>query len=231
MLRHVGNDPGLASFHGTLIRPEDSAYDEARQLWNGAIDRRPALIACCADEGDAALALAYALDAGLPVAVRGGGHNISGSALCDGGVVIDFSGLQRIDVDRARRLARVQPGARWGDVDAATQVHGLAVPGGVVSQTGVAGLTVGGGFGWLSRRWGLTSDNLVGVRMLLADGSLVRASGDELEDLFWAVRGGGGNFGIVTEFEFQLFDLGTEVLAGPLVYRADQAREVLHVYR
>jgi FAD/FMN-containing dehydrogenase len=222
---------GPANFKGTLIRPEDHAYDEARQLWNGAIDRRPALIARCADEQDVVLALAYALEAGLPTAVRGGGHNVSGSALCEGGVVIDCSGLRRVGVDPDKRLARVQPGALWGDVDFATQAHGLATPAGIVSKTGVAGLTVGGGFGWLSRRWGLASDNLAAVRMLLADGRLVRASEDEHPDLFWAVRGGGGNFGIVTEFEFALFDLGTEVLAGPLLYRADQAGEVLRAYR
>lgn len=222
---------GLVGFRGTLIRPEDTRYDEARRLWNGAIDRRPALIARCADEQDGALALAYAIEKGLPVAVRGGGHNVSGSALSDGGVVIDFSDLRRIVVDPAGRLARVQPGARWADVDVATQAHGLATPAGVVSETGVAGLTVGGGFGWLSRRWGLSSDNLVSVQILLADGRQVRAAKDVNPDLFWAVRGAGGNFGIVTEFEFQLFDLGTEVVAGPLLYRADQAHEVLHVYR
>jgi FAD/FMN-containing dehydrogenase len=227
----VMNGSGLASFKGTLIRPDDPAYDEARQLWNGAIDRRPALIACCTDEGDAAVALAHALEAGLPVAVRGGGHNVSGSALCDGGVVIDFSDMRRIEVDPARRRVKVQPGALWGEFDAATQAHGLAAPAGVVSRTGVAGLTVGGGFGWLSRRWGLTSDCLVAARVLLADGRIVRAAADELDDLFWALRGGGGNFGIVTEFEFQVFDLGTQVLAGPLMYRADQAAEVLRVYR
>jgi FAD/FMN-containing dehydrogenase len=231
MLAAMNATSGLAGFKGTLIRPEDPAYDEARRLWNGAIDRHPALLACCTDEQDAALALAYALDQGLPLAVRGGGHNIAGSALCDDGVVIDFSALRGVEVDPARRVARVQPGALWGDVDAATQVHGLATPAGVVSRTGVAGLTVGGGFGWLSRRWGLTSDNLLAVRMLLVDGSHVRAAADENPDLFWAVCGGGGNFGIVTEFEFRLFDLGTDVLAGPLVYRADQAREVLHLYR
>jgi FAD/FMN-containing dehydrogenase len=221
----------LAGFGGTLIRPADGAYDEARRIWNGAIDRRPALIARCADEDDAALALAHALEEGLPISVRGGGHNIAGSAMCEGGVVIDLSALRGVEVDPAGRVAHVQPGALWSDVDGATQVHGLATPAGVVSQTGVAGLTVGGGFGWLSRRWGLTSDNLTAARILLADGSRVGASENENPDLFWAVRGGGGNFGIVTEFEFRLFDLGTEVLAGPLLYRADQAREVLHLYR
>ncbi|MEA2674241.1 MAG: hypothetical protein QOI92_1433, partial [Chloroflexota bacterium] len=221
----------LAGFRGTLIRPEDAAYHEARRIWNGAIDRRPALIARCTDEDDAAMALAYALEADVPVSIRGGGHNVAGSAICEGGVVIDFSALRGVEVDPGRRVARVQPGALWGDVDGATQAHGLSTPAGVVSQTGVAGLTVGGGFGWLSRRWGLTSDNLTAARMVLADGSRIRAAEDENADLFWAIRGGGGNFGIVTEFEFRLFDLGTEVLAGPLLYRADQAREVLHLYR
>jgi FAD/FMN-containing dehydrogenase len=224
-------DSHLAGFQGALIRPEDDAYDEARRLWNGAIDRRPALIARCAGEDDAALALAHALGEDLPVSVRGGGHNVSGSAICEGGVVIDLSLVRGVEVDPARRVARVQPGALWGDVDRATQAYGLATPAGIVSETGVAGLTVGGGFGWLSRRWGLTSDNLIAARLLLADGSRVRASEDEHPDLFWAVRGGGGNFGIVTEFEFRLHDLGTEVLAGPLLYRADQARAVLVAYR
>jgi FAD/FMN-containing dehydrogenase len=221
----------LASFTGTLIRPHDSSYDEARRLWNGAIDRRPALIARCADAHDAALALDHALTRGLPVAVRGGGHNVAGSAIVDGGVVIDFSELRRVTVDPAQRVARVQPGALWGDVDTAAQTHGLATPAGIVTHTGVAGLSVGGGFGWLSRRWGLTSDNLIAVRVLLADGTLVRAALHEHPDLFWAVCGGGGNFGIVVEFEFRLFELGTEVLAGPLLYRAEQAREVLGFYR
>jgi len=222
---------GLDRFQGTLIRPDDDGYDDARRLWNAAIDRRPALIARCVGANDAAVALEYAREAGLPISVRGGGHNVSGSALVDNGVVIDLSPMKRVEVDASRRLARVQPGARWGEVDAASQVHGLATPAGIVSDTGVAGLTVGGGFGWLSRRWGLTSDNLVSAEMLLADGSRARASSDENQDLFWAVQGGGGNFGIVTEFEFALHDLGTEVLAGPLLYREDQAREVFDAYR
>ena len=221
----------LAGFKGSLLRPEDQEYEDARRIWNGAVDRRPALIARCADADDAALALAHARAEGLPVAVRGGGHNVAGSALCEGGVVIDFSALRRVDVDADGRLARAEPGALWGDFDQATQVHGLAVPAGIVTHTGLAGLTVGGGFGWLSRRWGLTSDNLVSARMLLADGTRVRAAEDENEDLFWAIRGGGGNFGIVTGFEFRLHALGTTVLAGPLIYPAKQAAEVLANYR
>lgn len=221
----------LTRFKGSLIWPDDPAYREARRIWNGAIDRRPALIARCSDAEDASLALAHAVAERLPVAVRGGGHNVSGSALCDGGVVIDFSALRRVEVDPERRTATVQPGALWGDFDAATQASGLAAPAGIVTHTGVAGLTVGGGFGWLSRRWGLTVDNLKSVQMLLADGTRLRAAEGENPDLFWAVRGGGGNFGIVAEFEFGLHPLGTTVLAGPLIYRHEQAGEVLAHYR
>lgn len=223
--------PRLAGFAGRLIEPGDPDYDSARRIWNGAIDRRPALIAQCASSADAARALAFARQEGLPIAVRGGGHNVAGSALCDDGVVIDFSALRGVEVDPEAQVARVQPGALWGDLDAGTQPHGLATPAGIVTHTGVAGLTLGGGFGWLSRRWGLASDNLLAAEVLLADGSQVRASAAENQDLFWAISGGGGNFGIVTEFEFRLHPLGQEVLAGPLLYRSEQARDVLAFYR
>ena len=216
---------------GGLISPGDAGYHEARRVWNDAIDRRPELIVRCREIADATEALAYARHHGLPVAVRGGGHNVAGSAVCDGGLVIDFSEMRGVIVDPERRVAIVEPGALWGDFDAATQAHGLASPAGIVTHTGVAGLTLGGGFGWLSRRWGLTVDNLLSVQMVLADGSLVRAAEDENPDLFWAVRGGGGNFGIVTQFEFQLHESGTEVLAGPLLFKAGQAREVMAFYR
>ena len=221
----------LTAFKGELIRPGDERYDAARRIWNGAIDRRPALIARCADEEDAAIALAHARREALPLAIRGGGHNVAGSALVDDGVVIDFSALRHVRVDAERRIARVQPGALWSDFDAACQAHGLAAPAGIVTHTGVAGLTLGGGFGWLSRRWGLVSDNLLSVRALLANGERVRAAADENEALFWAVRGGGGNFAVVTEFEFRLFPLGPMVLAGPLLYSTAQARDVLSFYR
>jgi FAD/FMN-containing dehydrogenase len=224
-------DGELSGFRGELLRPTDGGYSASRRIWNGAIDRHPALIALCADEEDASAALKYALSRKIPLSVRGGGHNVSGSALAEGGVVTDFSALRGVAVDPDGMTARVQPGALWGDVDSASQKHGLAVPAGIVTHTGVAGLTVGGGFGWLSRHWGLTSDNLLSVRMLLADGSRVRASEDENPDLFWAVRGGGGNFGIVTEFRFRLHRLGTHVLAGPILFRADQAREAIAFYR
>ncbi|HVH65073.1 MAG TPA: FAD-binding oxidoreductase [Candidatus Acidoferrum sp.] len=223
--------PTLAGFTGRLIGRDDSDYDSARRIWNDAIDRRPLLIAQCADSDDAARALAFSRKEGFPITVRGGGHNVAGSALCDDGIVVDFSALRKAEVDPRVRVARVQPGALWGDLDTATQAHGLATPAGIVTHTGVAGLTVGGGFGWLSRRWGLSSDNLVGAQVLLADGTRLHASADQNSDLFWAISGGGGNFGIVTEFEFALHPLGQEVLAGPLLYRPDQAREVLAFYR
>jgi FAD/FMN-containing dehydrogenase len=208
-----------------------SCYDQARRLWNGAIDRHPALIARCAGADDAAIALAHALEAGAPVTVRGGGHNVGGWALADGGVAIDFSPLRGVRVDRQRRRARVQPGALWGDFDAATQPFGLGGPAGLVTHTGVAGLTLGGGFGWLSRRFGLVSDNLTAAGLLLASGERVRATQQDHPDLFWALRGGGGNFGIVTEFEFSLHATRTQVLAGPIFHTADRAREVLRFHR
>lgn len=223
--------PILTGFTGRLIGREDPDYDSARRIWNDAIDRHPLLIAQCANSEDAAGALAFARQEGLPISVRGGGHNVAGSALCDDGIVIDFSALRNVEVDPNARVARVQPGALWGDLDAAAQAQELATPAGIVTHTGVAGLTLGGGFGWLSRRWGLASDNLVAVQVLLADGTQLRASADQNRDLFWAICGGGGNFGIITDFEFRLHPLGREVLAGPLLYRSDQAREVLTFYR
>ena len=216
---------------GRVLRPGDADYEEARRIWNGAIDRRPAMIARCRSEADARTALRHARQSGLPIAVRGGGHNVAGSALCDGGVVIDFSEMRKVKVEPKRKTALVEPGALWGDFDAAAQAGGLAAPAGIVTHTGVAGLTLGGGFGWLSRRWGLTVDNLLSVRILLADGSSARVAEDENEDLFWAIRGGGGNFGVVTEFEFQLHELGTTVLAGPILFRAEQAHDVMSFYR
>ena len=231
MLRAMSSPDPFARYKGVLIYRDRPGYDDARRLWNDAIDRHPALIARCIDADDAELALAFAVDRGLPLAIRSGGHNVSGSALCDDGVVIDLSAMRSLMVDPAAETISAQPGAVWGDFDAATQVYGLAAPAGIVSRTGVAGLALGGGFGWLSRRWGLTSDNVVAMDMLLADGRRVRAAADENPDLFWAACGGGGNFGIVTRFEIGLHRLGTEVLAGPLLYPRSQAREVLNLYR
>jgi len=221
----------LDRFQGELIRPGDVAYDQARRLWNGAIDRHPALIARCSDPADATVALAHAQEIQAPVTVRGGGHNVGGWALADGAVAIDFSNMRWVRVDALRRRARVQPGALWGDFDAATQPLGLGAPAGIVTHTGVAGLTLGGGFGWLSRRFGLVSDNLAAAELVLASGECVRATEASHRDLFWAIRGGGGNFGIVTEFEFQLHAMRTQVLAGPILHTADRAREVLRFYR
>ena len=215
---------------GSLVRPVDEAYDEARAVWNGMIDRRPLVIALCADVADVRAAVNFGRDAGLPVAVRGGGHNIAGTGVCDDGLVIDLSQMNEVEVDADARVARVQGGALLGDVDKATQAFGLATPGGVVSTTGVAGLTLGGGFGWLSRLHGLAADNLLAVEIVTADGASITASADENTELFWAVRGGGANFGVVTSFTFRLHEVGPEVLFGPTVYRLDDAAEVLLHY-
>jgi len=191
----------------TTLRPGDAGYDEARRVFNGMIDRRPALIVQCVNESDVVAAITQARELSLQVAVRGGGHNVAGNAVCDGGLVIDLSRMRGVEVDPVRRRARVQGGATWGDLDTATQAHGLATPGGVVSSTGVAGLTLGGGIGVLRGLHGLTCDNLVGAELVTASGERVRASADENPDLLWGVRGGGGNFGVVTTFEFALHPL------------------------
>ncbi len=219
------------AFRGQLIREGDSEYDEARQVWNAMIDKRPALIARCTDVADVMAALAFAREMGLPVAIRGAGHNIAGNALCDGGVVIDQSGMKAVRVDPEARRAWVEPGATLGDLDHATQAFGLATPVGINSTTGVAGLTLGGGIGWLSRKYGLSCDNLVSADVVTADGEFLQASEDENADLFWAIRGGGGNFGIVTGFEFKLYPVGPEVLSGLIVYPFNQAKSVLTQYR
>ena len=193
------------------LRPADAGYDEARRVFNGMVDRRPALIVQCADEADVAAAITQAREHSLQVAVRGGGHNVAGNAVCDGGLVIDLSPMRRVEVDPVRHRARVQGGATWADLDTATQAHGLATPGGVVSSTGVAGLTLGGGIGVLRGLYGLTCDNLVGAELVTASGEPVSASADENPELLWGLRGGGGNFGIVTTFEFALHPLGSVV--------------------
>lgn len=219
---------GLA---GQVLTPASQGWDEARALWNGMIDKHPAVIARCAGPEDVAIAVGFARRHALPLAVRGAGHNIAGSALCDGGLVVDLSGLKRVVVDPEARTAEVEPGATLGDLDAATQPHGLAVPTGINSTTGIAGLTLGGGFGWLSRRWGLTVDNLLSVEMVTAGGERVRASAEEHPELFWAVRGGGGNFGVVTSFRFQLRPVGPQVLAGLIVHPFQDAARVMREVR
>jgi FAD/FMN-containing dehydrogenase len=219
------------SFAGKLIRPGDPDYDEARTVFNGMIDKRPAVIAQCATPDDVAAALRFGREHGLEITVRSGGHSVAGVSLCDDGLVIDVRPMKRIEVDAERRTARVGAGCTWSDVDRATQEHGLATTGGRVSTTGVSGLTLGGGSGWLERRHGLACDNLVSAELVTADGSLITASEDEHPDLFWALHGGGGNFGVATALTFRLHPVGPEVLAGLLLYEPEQGRELLRLTR
>jgi FAD/FMN-containing dehydrogenase len=219
------------SFRGELLLPTSPGYDAARRIWNGAIDRRPACIARCLGVADVVAAVRFAREHELEIAVRGGGHNVAGTAVCDDGVVIDLSAMRAVWVDPAGRTAWVQGGALWGDVDRETQAHGLATTGGIIGHTGVAGLTLGGGLGFLMRKHGLAVDNLLAAEVVTADGSVLRASADEYPDLFWALRGGGGNFGVVTSFRFALHLLGPTVLAGPVFWAADDTADVLRFYR
>ena len=216
---------------GEVILPGDRTYDEARAIWNAMVDKRPAAIVRCTGTADVVAAVNFARESGLLLAVRGGGHNIAGSALCDGGLVIDLSKMKAATVDAAKRRVTVEGGATLGDLDAATQAHGLATPVGINSTTGVAGLTLGGGFGWLSRKYGMTIDNLESAEVVTAKGEVVRASAGENPELFWALRGGGGNFGVVTRFEFRLHPVGPNLLSGLVVYPLAQAKSVLQQYR
>ena len=224
-------EPLRGKLRGKAVLPHDPGYDEARKLWNAMIDRRPAVIVQCADGGDVQQALAFGRENGLEISVRGAGHNIAGNAICDHGLMIDFSTMQKVRVDAGKKRAYVEPGATLRVLDEATQAHGLATPVGINSTTGIAGLTLGGGFGWLTRLHGLTIDNLVAAEMITVEGAKVRASENENPDLFWAIRGGGGNFGVVTQFEFMLHPVGPEVFAGLLVFPFRQARQVLTRYR
>jgi FAD/FMN-containing dehydrogenase len=219
-----------ASFRGQLIAPGDAGYDAARKVYNAMIDRRPRLVARCADVGDVIAALRFGRESGLLVAVRGGGHNAGGLGVCDDGLVIDLSPLRYTRVDPAARTVRVGGGSTWGDVDHATHAFGMATPSGIISTTGVGGLTLGGGIGHLTRKCGLSIDNLLGADMVLADGSFVTVAPDAHPDLFWAIRGGGGNFGIVTSFLFRLHPIST-VHAGPTLWELDEAAEVMQWYR
>jgi FAD/FMN-containing dehydrogenase len=229
------NDATLADltphFRGELIRAGDTQYDAARAIWNGAIDRHPGLIARCTGTADVRAAVRFARERDLLVAVRGGGHNVAGTAVCDGGLVIDLSSMKGVRVDPARQTARAEAGLLWGEFDRETQAFGLAAPGGIVSHTGIAGLTLGGGLGWLMRRCGLAADNVLSADVITADGEFLRASAEEHADLFWGLRGGGGNFGVVTSFEYRLHPVGPIVLAGVMLYPAAKAREVLGFYR
>ncbi|MGH7625220.1 MAG: FAD-binding oxidoreductase [Gemmatimonadaceae bacterium] len=220
-----------ARLEGTVLTPSSPDYDDARRIWNAMIDRRPALIARCASVADVQHAIRFARDHGLPIAVRGGGHNIAGSAICDGGLVIDLSSLKRIHVDQGSRTARADPGLTLAEFDRATQEFGLATPLGINSTTGIAGLTLGGGIGWLTRPYGMTVDSLRSVDIVTAAGELMTASEQSHPDLFWALRGGGGNFGVVTQFEYDLHAVGPQVLAGLIVHPFDNAAELLRRYR
>ncbi|MER9883656.1 FAD-binding oxidoreductase [Mesorhizobium sp. M0118] len=235
-----GSEPALQApdiarlrqaIRGDLILPDDPGYDQARRVWNGMVDKRPAAVFYCAESSDVVTAVNFARSQGFLAAVRGGGHNVAGSSVCDGGVVIDVSRMKRIEVDPIRRVARAEAGLNLGEFDAATQVHGLATTMGVNADTGIAGLTLGGGFGKLGRKHGLSCDNLVAVEIVTADGRLLTASAAENADLFWGIRGGGGNFGIVTTFEYKLHPVGPLLIAGSMLYRYEEAREAMRFYR
>lgn len=220
-----------AELDGRASLPGEPGYDAARSVWNAMIDRHPAIVVHCANVEDVRRALRFGRERGLEISIRGGGHNIAGTAVSEGGLMIDFSAMKAVRVDPATRRATVEPGATLADVDRATQAHGLAVPLGINSTTGIAGLTLGGGFGWLTRKYGMTVDQLRSARVVTADGQLRRTSATEEPDLFWAIRGGGGNFGVVVEFEFELHPCGPDVYSGLIVYPMSEAKSVLTQYR
>ena len=217
-----------ARVKGQVLLNGDSGYDEARSIWNAMVDKKPSFIVHCAGTSDVVQAVNFARDNNILLSIKGAGHNIAGNAVCDGGLMIDLSGMKSVKVHPTKRRAYVDPGATLGDLDHETQAFGLATPLGINSTTGVAGLTLGGGFGWLSRKYGMTVDNLVSADVVTADGQFVKASEKENPDLFWAIRGGGGNFGIVTMFEFQLHPVGPNLLSGLFVFPFDQAKDVIN---
>ena len=221
----------IDGFRGALITADHPDYDAARAVWNGSVDRRPRVIARCTGAADAAAAVRFARAQDLEIAVRGGGHNVAGTGVCDDGLVVDLSAMRAVSVDRATRTAWVQGGALWGDVDHETQTHGLATTGGIVSHTGVGGVSVGGGIGWLMRKYGLTVDNMAEAEVITADGDVIRASVHDHPDLFWALRGGGGNFGVVSSFRFRLHSVGPVVVAGPVFWAAEDTTDVVAFYR
>lgn len=221
----------ITGFTGRTVTPDDDDYDQARSVWNGSIDRRPQCVAQATNAADVVAALRHAREHDLLVAVRGGGHGVDGSGVCDDGLVIDLSLMKGIQVDPDQRTARAQAGVLWGELDRETQAFGLATTGGVVTHTGIAGLTLGGGIGWLMRRFGLTIDNLLSAELVTADGNVMVASEGQNPELFWGLRGGGGNFGIVTSFEYRLHPVGPELLCGPVFWSMDDAPDVLRHYR
>ncbi|MFL5944319.1 MAG: FAD-binding oxidoreductase, partial [Gaiellaceae bacterium] len=220
-----------AGLRGNVIGRDDPTYDEARKIWNGSIDKRPALIARCAGVADVISAVKFARKNGIPVAIRSGGHSFPGFSVADDALVIDLSPMKGVRVDPEARTARVQAGVLLGELDKETQAFGLAAPSGIVTHTGVAGLTLGGGIGWIMRKHGLSVDKLRSVDVVTADGEFVKTSADENEELFWGMRGAGSNFGIVTEFEFDLVPVGPEILAGPIFWKMEDSREVLQFWR
>jgi FAD/FMN-containing dehydrogenase len=220
-----------ATLRGTILLPGETGYDQSRQIWNAMIDRRPGLVLRCVGAADVMQGVRFARAQGLMLAIRGGGHNIAGSAVCDGGLMLDLTPMKSVHVDPVASSARVEPGVLLGEFDREAQAFGLATPLGINSTTGVAGLTLGGGFGWLSRKYGMTVDNLVSADVVTAAGELARVSAKENPDLFWAIRGGGGNFGVVTSFEFRLHKVGPEVLSGLIVHPFERATELLRQYR
>jgi FAD/FMN-containing dehydrogenase len=224
-------EPLRAAMSGPVIGPADPNYDHARRVWNAGIDRRPAVIARCVSPADVAAAVSFAADQNLEIAVRGGAHSFSGASVVDDGLMIDLSQLNQVYVDSRAKRAWAGGGALLADLDAAVQAHGLAVPAGVISHTGVGGLTVGGGMGWLTRQAGLSIDNLISAQAVTADGQIQRVAADENPDLFWAIRGGGGNFGVVTEFEFRLHEVGPVVQLGLLFWELAQGQDVLRLAR
>ena len=230
-MRRADTDALSGRISGGLLGRGDKGYDDARKVWNATVDHRPALIARCMSDADVQAAVRFAGEQRMRLSVRGGGHHIAGNAVVEGGLTIDLSGWRTVSVDAAKRTARVAPGALLSDFDREAQAHGLATPLGINSTTGVAGLTLGGGFGWLTRSLGLTIDNLLGVTLVTADGRLHQASATSEPELFWALRGGGGNFGVVTSFEFRLHPVGPEVWSGLVVYAHAQARQVLRAWR
>ncbi len=219
------------NFSGQILTSGTSQYQQARNIWNAMIDRKPALILQCENTEDVAQAVRFAIDNNLPISIKGGGHNVAGHAVCDDGLMIDLSLMRHVQVDASNKTALVDGGALWKDVDAATQQHGLATPGGLISDTGVAGLTLSGGIGWLRSRHGLCIDNMLSVQIVTATGNILRASATENSDLFWAVRGGGGNFGVITQFEFKLHDLGPKVMFCAPIYPLSAGAEPIKFWR
>ncbi len=224
-------DGFVAGFRGEVVTADSPDYDDVRSIWNAMIDKRPAIIARCTGTADVITAVNFARDNGLLTAVRGGGHNIAGSALCEGGFLIDQSTLRSVHVNPRAKTAWVSPGATLGDVDHETQAFGLATSTGINSTTGIAGLTLGGGFGWMTRKYGMTVDNLISAEVVTADGQVVIASEEENADLFWGIRGGGGNFGVVTQFQFRLHEIGPEVMSGLICFRYEDSKKVFEQYR